>query len=182
MIVPWSGPGPARSRKPWQFGEDGRRIALGRRRLAAGKADFPLRHCETRDRVHQEQDVLVLVAEILGDRHGEERCLAAHQRRLVGGRDHHDRAGKARFAEVVLKEFLHFAAALADQSDHGDVAGRVARQHREQHRLADARAREDAEPLTFAGGGECVERPDAEIERPPTLRRVWAAGGGARKG
>jgi hypothetical protein len=39
--------------------------------------------------------------------------FAAHQRRLVGGRDHHNRAGKTGIAEV----FLHFAAAVADQPE-----------------------------------------------------------------
>ena len=48
--------------------------------------------------------------------------------------------------------------------DHHRVAGGVPRQHREQHRLADAGAGEDAEPLAAAAGGEDVHGPHAEVE------------------
>ena len=78
-----------------QFGEDGRRIALGGRRLAGGQADLALRHGEAGDAVHQAQHVLVLVAEVLGDRHGHIGGLAPHQRRLVGGGDDDDAARQA---------------------------------------------------------------------------------------
>jgi hypothetical protein len=40
--------------------------------------------------------------------------LAAHQRRLVGGGDHDDRASETRLTQIVLQEFLHLAAAFAD--------------------------------------------------------------------
>ena len=93
------------------------------------------------------------------------RGLAAHQRRLIGSRDHDHGAGKTGFAEVVLKEFLHLAAALANEPDHGDVGGDVARQHGQQHRFADAGAGEDAQTLAAAAGQKGIERADAEIER-----------------
>ena len=48
--------------------------------------------------------------------------------------------------------------------DHHRIAGGVAGQHREQHRLADAGAGEDAEPLAAAAGGEDVHGPHAEFE------------------
>ena len=93
------------------------------------------------------------------------RGLPAHQGRLVGGRHHHHRAGEAGVAEVVLQEFLHLAAAFADQPDHRDIGLHVARQHRQQHRFADAGAGENAHALAAAAGQEGVERPHAEIER-----------------
>ena len=101
--------------------------------------------------VHQHSTSLALVAEILGDGEREIGGLAAHQRRLVRGGDHDDGAREARLAEIVLEELLHLAAALADEADHRDVGRGVARQHRQQHRLADAGAREDAHALAAAG-------------------------------
>ncbi len=91
--------------------------------------------------------------------------LAAHQRRLVGGGDNHHGAGQAVGAEVVLQELLHLAAALADQPDHRNVGLDVAGKHRQQHRLADAGAGENAHALAAAAGREGIERPHAEIER-----------------
>ena len=151
--------------EPRQFGEHGRGIALGGRRLAGREADLALRHRKARDRIHQRQHVLALVAEIFGDSERQVAGLAAHQRRLVRGRDHDDRAREARFAEIVLQEFLHLAAALADQADHRDIGVDVARQHREQHGFADAGARENAHALATAAGEEGVDRAHAEIER-----------------
>src|SRR6202043_3219513 len=84
---------------------------------------------------------------------------------LVRGRHHDHRARQALFSEVILYEFLHLAAAFANQSDHRDVGIDIARQHRQQYRLADAGAGEDAEPLAAATGHKGIERPHAEIER-----------------
>ncbi len=91
--------------------------------------------------------------------------LAAHQSRLVGGRNHHHRAGETGVAEIVLQEFLHLAAAFADQPDHRDVGHHIARQHRQQHRFADAGAGENAHALAAAAGHEGIERAHAQIER-----------------
>jgi hypothetical protein len=84
--------------------------------LAVGgsQADLALGHGEARHRVHQHQYVLAEVAEELRDRQREIGRLAAHQRRLVRGRDHHHRAGEAGGTQIVLQELLHLAAALAD--------------------------------------------------------------------
>ena len=49
------------------------------------------------------------------------------------------------------------AAALADQRDHVDVGVRVARDHAEQGRLADAGAGEDADALAPAERQEAVD-------------------------
>ncbi len=87
-------------------------------------------------------------------------------------------------AEVVGDELLHLAAALADEADDRDVGSGVARQHREQHRLADAGAGEDAHALAAAAGEEGVDGADAEIElaldalAPVGGRRLVAQGAG----
>ena len=54
----------------------------------------------------------------------------------------------------------------------------LARQHGQQHRLADARTREHAQTLAAAAGGEHVERPDPEVQ--PLADP--AAGVGRRRG
>jgi hypothetical protein len=55
------------------------------------------------------------------------------------------------------RTFAHLAAAFADQSHDDRVEGFGGRQHRKQRRLADAGAREDAEPLPEADGREDVD-------------------------
>jgi hypothetical protein len=85
--------------------------------------------------------------------------------RLVRGRHHHHRSRQALVAEVVLQEFLDLAAAFADEANHGDVGVNVARQHRQQHRLADAGTCKDTETLAAAAGQEGIERAHPEIER-----------------
>jgi hypothetical protein len=64
----------------------------------------------------------------------------------------------------LLDELADLAAPFADQADHDGVAGGFLGQHRQQHRLADARAGEDAQALAAAGGGEDVHRPHAQVE------------------
>ena len=79
-------------------------------------------------------------------------------------------------------------AALADQPEHEHVGIAVARQHRHQRRLADARAGKDPHPLPTATGREKVEaahpevQPRAEPLAPMRRRRSrqQGIGGGAR--
>ena len=148
-----------------QLGEHRRRIAFGGRRLAGREPDLALRHGKARHRVHQHQHVLADVAEIFGDRQRQIRRLPAHQRRLVGSGYHHHRTREARRAEIVLQEFLHLAAAFADQTDDRNVGRHVAGEHGQQHRFADAGAGEDAHALAAADGEEGIERAHPEIER-----------------
>ena len=109
---------------------------------------------------------------MLGDGHGGVGRLPAQQRRRVRGGDHDHRARQPLGAQIVLEEFPHLAAALADQGEHRDVAGGVARQHGEQRGFADAGAGEQAEPLAPPAGGEAVERAHAEIEPRPEPRAL----------
>ena len=110
----------------------------------------------------QQDDVGALGGEALGDPGRGERGAQAQQRRVVGGGHDDDGAGEALGAEVVLDELADLAAALADQGDDGDGGLVVAGDHRQQRRLADAGAGEDADALAAADGGERVEDPDAE--------------------
>ena len=71
---------------------------------------------------------------------------------LSAGARHHDGAPAAFRPEDALDEFLHFAAALADQAHDDDVGAGVARHHAEQHALADAGAGEQADALAAADG------------------------------
>ncbi len=150
-----------------QLGEHAGRIAPRRRRLAGGQPDFPQRQTEPRNAVHQQQHPLATVAEMLGDGHRGIGRLPAHQRRRVGCRHHDDRARQSGRAEFVLEKLAHLAAALADQRQHRDVAVGMARQHRQQRRLAHPRAREQAKPLALPAGRERVERAHAEIDARP---------------
>jgi hypothetical protein len=110
------------------------------------------------------EHLLVLVAQELGQGERQIGGLATLQGRFVRGGDHHDGAGEAGFAEGLLDEFADLPAPLADQPDHHRVARGLARQHGEQHRLSDARAGEDAEPLAPAAGGEDVHGPHPEVQ------------------
>ena len=105
------------------------------------------------------------VAEVLRDPRRDERRLDAHERRLIAGRNDHHRTAQARFAQIALDEVAHFFAALADQRDHVDVGGRVARDHAQDRRLADAAAGEDADALAFAARQQPVDRAHAQRQR-----------------
>ena len=111
--------------QPRQQREHRRRIALGRRRFAGRQPDLALRHRETRHRVHHQQHVLALVAEVLGDRRSPRRRRAAAR---AAGLSEVETTTTERFrpsvAEVVLEEAAHLAAAFADQGDDGDVRRR----------------------------------------------------------
>ena len=166
-------------------GERRRRVAAGGRRLADREADLALGHRDAGQRVHHQHHVRALVAERLRDAGGDEGGAQAHDRGLVRGRDDHDRAREALGAEVVLEELAHLAAALPHQRDHRDLGLGAARDHRQQRRLADARAGEQAEPLTAPDGDEGVQHAHAQAERgvdPRPAHGLAARGGrGARK-
>ena len=68
-------------------------------------------------------------------------------------------------AQVALDKLVDFAAALADQRHDVHVGRRVARHHAQRDALADARAGEDSDPLSFAAGQHAVDRPNAGRQR-----------------
>src|SRR6185437_2440487 len=105
------------------------------------------------------------VAEIFGDCRCEPRPVQAHQRRMIRGRgdDHGPRAVLR--TQDALDEFLHFAAALADQPHDDHIRAGVAGHHAEKHALADAAAGEESHALPAAYGEERVDRADPDVER-----------------
>ena len=109
--------------------------------------------------------MLAAVAEMLGHRGRVGRALHAQQRRRIGRRGDDHAAAQAFLAQDVLDEFLHFAAALADQADDDDVRLRVAGHHAQQHRLADAGAGEQAQALAAAHGQQRIDRAHAGVQR-----------------
>ena len=151
--------------QPGQDGEGRRRVAAGGRGLAGGEADLALRHGHAGEGVHHQDHVLALVAEGLGDPGGGERRAHAHEGGFVGGGDHHDGARQAGGAEVVLEELADFAAAFADEGDHGDLGVGAAGDHREQGGLADAGAGEQAHALALAERGHGVQDAHAGLQR-----------------
>uniref|UniRef100_A0A6V1RAB4 Uncharacterized protein n=1 Tax=Heterosigma akashiwo TaxID=2829 RepID=A0A6V1RAB4_HETAK len=148
-----------------QLGEAAGWVALGGRRLADGQRDLALRHRVAGQAVHQQQHMPPLVAEVFGDGGRVMRALQAHQRRRVGRCGNDDAAPAAFLAQDVLDEFLHLAAALADQADDDHIRLGVARHHAEQHALADAGAGEQAQALAAAHRQQGIDGPHAGIQR-----------------
>ncbi len=142
--------GPGAFQQLRQQREHRRRVAAGGRRFADGQADLALRHGDPGQAVHQQQHVLALVPEPLGDPGGDEAGAQPDQRRLVGRGDDHHRPGQPGGAQVVLQELAYLPAALADQGHHGDLRLGPARDHRQQAGLAHPGAGEDAHPLAPA--------------------------------
>ena len=138
---------------------------LGRRWLADGQGDLALGLGVAGQRVHQQQYVLALVAEVLGDPRAVLRGTQAHQRRVVGRRGDHHGALEAFLAEDLVDELLHLAAPLADQTDDDDVGPGEAGHHPQQHRLAHPGTGEQAEALAAADREQAIDRADADVER-----------------
>ena len=98
--------------------EDRRRVALLAGRLAGRQADLALRHGQARHRIHHQQHVGALVAEVLGHGQGHEAGAHAQRRGPVRGGHHHHRAFAALRPQLVFEEAAHLAVALADHGDH----------------------------------------------------------------
>ena len=140
-------------------------IALGRRRLADGERDLALRLREASQRIHQQQHVLALRPEILGNRRRQPRAVQPHQRRIVSRRRDDDGTAHTFLAQRLLDEVLDLAAAFTDQPDDDHVGRRIARHHRQQHRLADAGPRKQSHALSTSDAQERVDRTYADVER-----------------
>ena len=157
-----------------KIGEHRGRIALGGGRFAGGEADLAPGHRDARDRVHHEQHLLALVAEVFGDRRGHERTAGAHERGLIAGGHDHDGAGETFLTQRVLDELAYFTTALTEQRDHVHIGLRVARNHTEHGRLADAGTGEDADALATTDREQSVDRAHARFHR--TVDRVAREG------
>src|SRR5690606_37234016 len=99
-------------------------------------------------------------AEVLGEGGRDPGAPHAHERGRVARGDDHDAPGEALRSELVLEVLADLAAPLADERGHDHVGVRVARDLPEERALADAAAREEADALTLAEGGEAVDRAD----------------------
>ena len=102
------------------------------------------------------------VAEPFRDPGGDETGAQPHQGRLIGGGDHHDRAGQSLRTQVVVDELPHLPPPLADQGDHADLRLGAAGDHGEEAGLADAGSREDPHPLASAARSQGVDRADPQ--------------------
>ena len=162
-MLPRSATCPARSSSCGSRREHRRRVAAGGRRLAGRQADLALGHGHAGQAVHHQQDVAAAVAEPLGDPGGDEgrraaaRAAAASEvatttterARPSGPRScsRNSRTSRPRSPTRASTETSALGAA-------GD--------HRQQARLADAGAGEDADALAAAAGHERVEGAHAE--------------------
>ena len=170
-------PGPSALQELRQFGEDGGRIALGGRRVR--RPARPTSRCAMAKRWTLSIRHSTSMSGSRRIRRWPWSCRRpgrALQRRFVGGGDHHDGAPVSSSSPRVSS--MNPASSrppLVDQPDDDSVAVGVLGQHGKQHRLADAGAGEDAEPLAAAAGGEHVHGPDAEVQ---TLAHPGAGMGG----
>ncbi len=159
-------------------GGQGRLIADRRGDAAEQRRDFRARLGEAEDVVDEEQHVLTLIAEILGDGEAGKRDAHARARRLVHLAEHqrafrnHVRIGVVRIGvdlrldELVI-EVVAFARALADAGEHRIAAvrlGDVVDQLLDEHGLADARAAEQADLAALGVRREQVDDLDAGDE------------------
>ena len=160
-------------------GRQRRLIAHGRGNAAQQRRDFRAGLREAEDVVDEEQHVLPLVAEILGDREAGEPDAGARAGRLV-----HlavdQRAFRAGGRTVVLLrilvhagldelviEVVAFARALADAGEHRIAAvrlGDVVDELLDDHGLAHARAAEQADLAALGVGREQIDDLDAGDE------------------
>ena len=155
-------------------GRERRLIAHRRRNTAEQRRHFRARLREAEDVVDEEQHVLALVAEIFRQRQAGEADAGARARRLVHLAEH-QRALRAfaaallvdaGFDELVI-EVVAFARALADAGEHRIAAvrlGDVVDQFLNEHRLADARAAEQADLAALGVRREQVDDLDAGDE------------------
>ena len=176
MLPGAAGAGPLE--QPGQQREDRRRVAAGGRRLAGRQADLALGHGDAGEAVHHQHDVLALVAEPLGDPGGGERGAQPHERRARRRSRRRRRSGpgpRGRGRSRGTRGPPGRARRPARARETGGVG--AAGDHRQQARLADAGAGEDADALA-APHGTSVSR--ARTPRPScvSIRALLRATGG----
>ena len=159
-------------------GGERRLIAHCRRNTAEQRRHFGAGLGEAEDVVDEEQHVLALIAEMLGDRQTGQADARAGAGRLVHLAEHQRafrfdvRIGIVRvgidlgFDELVI-EVVAFAGTLADAGEHRIAAmrlGDVVDQFLNQHGLADAGAAEQADLAALGVGRQQVDDLDAGDE------------------
>ena len=156
-----------------------RLVAHGRRDTAEQSRHFGARLGEAEDVVDEEQHVLALVAEVLGDGEARERDAGTGARRLVHLAEHQGALRTGGRAVVLVRVLVHarldhlvievvaLAGALADAGEHRITAvglGDVVDQFLDQHGLAHAGAAEQADLAAACVGGDQVHDLDAGDE------------------
>ena len=160
-------------------GGERRLVADGARDAAEQRRHFRAGLREAEDVVDEEQHVLALVAEILGDGQAGEADAGARARRLVHLAEDQRAFGAGGRAVVLVRvlvdagldhlviEVVALARALADAGEHRIAAmrlGDVVDELLDQHRLADAGAAEEADLAAARIGREQVDDLDAGDE------------------
>ncbi len=141
------------------------RVAFLAGRFAGRQSDFALRHRQAGHRIHHQQHVLALIAEVFGHRQRDETGADAQRRRPVRSRHHNHRAAAPFRSQFVFKERPHFAIAFAHQRDHADVGVVVPRHHAQQRAFADAAASENPDALSFAARQQSIDGANARHQR-----------------
>ena len=154
-------------------GGERRLIAHGGRNTAEQRRHFGAGLREAEDVVDEEQHVLALVAEMLGDRQAGKADAGAGARRFVHLAEHQGafrldvrigmmRVGvDLRFNEFVI-EVVAFAGTLTDAGEHRVATmglGNVVDQFLDQHGLADAGAAEQADLAALGVRRQAGRRP-----------------------
>ena len=157
-------------------GGERRLIAHRRRNTAEQRRHFRAGLGEAEDVVDEEQHVLALVAEVLGDRQPGQADAGAGARRLVHLAVHQRALGARGRAVVLLRvlvdaeldhlviEIVALAGPLADAGEHRIAAVRprhVVDQFHDEHGLADAGAAEQADLAALGVGRQQVHHLDA---------------------
>lgn len=99
------------------------------------------------DGIDQKQHMFAKVAEMLGHGHRREEAAFAHQRGLIRGCSHDDRARHPLRPKHLIGEFPELATAFAHQRDHCHIRLHPAREPRHERGFSDAGAREKPDPL-----------------------------------
>ena len=168
------------------LGGERRLVAHGGRHAAEERGDLGARLHEAEDVVDEEEDVLALLAEVLGHRQAGEADAQARSRRLVHlAEDERGLLDHARLRHLA-PEVVALARALAHAGEDGEalvLGGDVADQLLDEHGLAHAGTAEEADLAALDVRREQVDDLDAGLEdldgRLELLEARRAAGGSA---
>ncbi len=172
-------------------GRERRLIADRRGHAAEKRRDFRARLGEAEDIVDEEQHVLALVAEILGDGEACQPDAGARPRRLVHLTKDHGAfgalGGAAMFARIHIHlgfdhfviKIIAFAGPLAHPGEYGIAAvrlGDIVDQFQDQNRFADPGAAEQPDLAAFRVRGQKINDLNAG-HQDLRLRRLFGIGG-----
>ena len=147
-------------------GTEGRgRIPARHRGLAHRQADFTPGLHEARQRVHQQQHVLALVAKMFRHSMAGLRRPYPQQRALIGRCRYDHRLGPPRFTQAVIDKFTYLATPFANQPHHHHIGTGITGHHAEQYALADTGPGKQTQSLALARSQQGVDGPHPHIQR-----------------